>query len=371
MRIGLALAFLKKWFSKAPTIGAIDIGSNTIKVAMVNAGKGGVSLYRLAIAPTPPMTIKDGSVVDSAVLGDAIKNLLDSADIEVSQLISSVSGQQVVIRPIRMIKLSPKELNQAIKWEAERYLPYSVTEAKISGTIITEDVGDGKNMEVLLIAVPNEMVKNSREVIKMAEVEPGPIDLEPFALYRALKYCLEPEQMEQTLAIINLGAAFSSINIFQGNILRHNRTISIAGNSFTKAIGQSLNLSFEEAEKIKKEKGVIRVENDATPVAPTTMRIFNLIIPVLTELVTEIQRSFDYYRSHKGESVDLVVLTGGTARFKNIDTYLFNELGIACETANPFKKLPADDVPGVTPDYLEEIGPIAMTAIGLALREVG
>jgi Tfp pilus assembly PilM family ATPase len=64
------------------------------------------------------------------------------------------------------------------------------------------------------------------------------------------------------------------------------------------------------------------VEKDATPVAPTTMRIFNVILPVLTDLVNDIQRSFDYYRSrYRGESVDHVFLSGGTAKFKNIEHY--------------------------------------------------
>jgi type IV pilus assembly protein PilM len=144
----------------------------------------------------------------------------------------------------------------------------------------------------------------------------------------------------------------------------------VAGNSFTKAIGQSLNLSFEEAEKIKKEKGVIRVEKDATPVAPTTMRIYNVIIPVLTELITEIQRSFDYYRSrYRGESVDLIILSGGTARFKNIDAYIANELGIQCQIADPFKNISLSGVGGMTPEEIREQAPSLMVVMGLALRE--
>lgn len=364
--------FFKRLFSKAPETGAIDIGSNTIKVAMVTEKGSNVTLYRYAQCPTPPMTIKDGAIVDSQLLGDTIHNLLASNNIEAGKLVSAVAGQQVVIRPIQMTKMKQNEVDQAIKFEAERYLPYSVADASISGKIISDDIGDGRSMEVLLIAVPNEIVENAKEVVKMAQVDPGPIDLEPLALYRGLKFCTDAERIQQTLALINLGASFSSINIFKEGVLRHNRTISIAGNSFTKAIGQSLNLSFEEAEKIKKEKGVIRVEKDATPVPPTTMRIFNLIIPVLTELVTEIQRSFDYYRSrYKGESVDLVVLSGGTAKFKNIDAYLFNELGVECQLANPMKNLSIQKVPGWTAEDLEEAAPAAMVVLGLALREVG
>lgn len=364
--------FFKKLFggSRAPMVGGLDVGSSMIKVAQVRKTSSGAQLVAFGACPTPPMTIRDGAVVDARMLGDAIRQLLaDSSVAANTKIVSAVTGQQVVIRPISMTKMTEKELIQAIRFEAERYLPYSVTEAQITGIKLQDT--DEKSMDVLLIAAPNEMVNNAKEVVKMAEVQPEAIDLEPFALLRALQLTASPEKMQQCIALVNLGASSSSINIFKGGVLRHNRTITIAGNSFTKAIGQSLNLSFEEAEKIKKEKGVIRVEKDATPVPPTTMRIFNVILPVLTELVTEVQRSFDYYRSrYRGESVDLVVLSGGTARFKNIEAYLSNELSIQCEVANPFRNLSVQKISGMTPDDLEELAPSAMAVIGLALREV-
>lgn len=364
------MEFFRKLFAKAPETGAIDIGSNTIKVAIVTEKKGGPpTLFRFAHCPTPAMTIKDGAIVDAQALGDAIVSLLGSNDIKVSKLTSAVAGQQVVIRPIQMTRMKQAEVNQAIKFEAERYLPYSVADATISGKIIADE-GEGNTMEVLLIAVPNEIVDNAREVVKMADIEPGAIDLEPLALFRSLKQTVDESQLSQTLALINMGASFSSINIFKEGVLRHNRTISVAGNSFTKAIGQALNLSFEEAEKIKKEKGVIRTETNSDPVPPTTMRIFNLIVPVLQELVTEVQRSFDYYKSRYKEAVDLVVLSGGTANFKNIDSYLSSELGVSCQLADPMRRLSVGKNSNLSSSELAEVAPAAMVVLGLALREV-
>src|SRR5258708_2470404 len=130
---------------KAPENGAIDIGSSTIKICQVIKTKaGGMQLFRFTTCPTPPMTIKDGSIVDSRVLGEAIKPALVNDKLECKRLITAVSGQQVVIRPIAMTKMTEKELNQAIKFEAERYLPYSVADAQISGKVINDDAGDGK-----------------------------------------------------------------------------------------------------------------------------------------------------------------------------------------------------------------------------------
>lgn len=360
---------------KKEEVAGIDIGSDTIKIASATRAGGKFSITRFASCPTPPMTIKDGAIVDARLLGETIATLLQSSGFTGSpRMISAVSGQSVVIRPIEMAQMSERDMQNAIVYEAERYLPYSVAEAQINGHILKPSIeGEGKKMEVLLVAAPNEMVKNTRDVIQLAQAHSDAVDLEPFALLRALTYGVgslsaSGSNME-TIALINLGASSSSINIFKEGMLRHNRTISVAGNSFTKAIGQSLNLSFEEAEKIKREKGVIRVEKDSTPVAPTTMRIFNVIVPVLTELVTEVQRSFNYYRSrYKGESVDVVVLSGGTARFKNIDVYMSNELSIECQIANPFRNINIRDVQGIASDDLEALAPMAMVVTGLALR---
>ena len=373
------MEFLKKiqsLFKAKEEVVGIDIGSNTIKLASVSYNSNSCSLTRLYTCPTPPMTIKDGAIIDAHALGETIGNLLRESGFSTSnppRLVSSVAGQSVVIRPITMAQMTERELRGAIRFEAERYLPYSVTEAMVSGMMLKKSEGKADNsegqMDVLLVAAPNEMVKNTREVIQQAGATPHAVDLEPFALLRALGSGYDKSTLDKTIALINLGAASSSINIFKAQELRHNRTIGVAGNSFTKAIGQSLNLSFEEAERIKKEKGQIRVENDATPVAPTTMRIFNVVIPVLTELITEVQRSFDYYRSrYQNETVDLVILTGGTARFKNIEVYMSNELGVECQIANPFRGMSLQDVKGTSAQDIEDMAPMAMVVMGLALR---
>jgi len=366
------MQFLKQLFAGRGIGGGLDLGTYAIKMCQIQKTASGYQLTKFAQGPTPSLTIKDGQIIDAKTLGEQVKNMLSSNKMTMNKVVGAVSGQAVVIRPINMTQMSERELQNAIKYEAERYLPYSVADAQIKGTILRKNVeGDEKNMEVLLVAAPNEVVSNTQEVIKRAGVTPEAIDLEPFALVRAAQMILSDVISSQTIALINLGASSSSINIFKEGILRHNRTITTAGNSFTKSIGQSLNLSFEEAEKIKKEKGVIRVEKDATPVAPTTMRIFNVIIPVLNDLVTEIQRSFDFYRArYRGESVDLILLSGGTVKFKNIDAYISNELGVPCEIADPFKNVDISDVPGFSQEELRDFAPSLMVVVGLALRQI-
>jgi len=368
----MAMKFFQKFFgSKAPETGAIDIGSNTIKLCQVVGTSANLQLYRFVTCPTPAAAIKDGAIMESSSLGEAIREMLAQNNLGVKKVITSVAGQQVVIRPIPMPKMPVKELSQAIQFEAERYLPYSVTEAQVSGSIISEDSGDGKNMEVLLIAVPKEITEKTKLVISASGVETGAIDIEPLAIYRCLKFSLDQEELGRTFALINMGAATTSISIFKAGTLRHCRTVSVAGNRFTQAIGQALNLSFDEAEQIKKEKGVIKVDSDPNPLPPTAMRIFNVIDPVLNELVTEVSRSFDYYRSrYRGEALESVILSGGTARFKNLDAYLSAKLGVRCEVANPFRRVTITRAQEHASEQLSELAPMAAVVMGLALYEV-
>ncbi len=365
--------FLAQLFAKKGAISGLDIGVSSIKMAQIKQKKDKTyELSSLIVGATPAMTIEDGRIKDPRALGDSIKQLILSNRLNAQKAVGLLSGQSIVIRPITMAKMGEKDLAQAVKFQAEQYIPYSVSDAQVKGMIMRKELEDDpKMMEVLLIAAPNEMVKNNQDVIRYAGLVPEAIDMEPFALFRGLELCLEPEQMKKTVALINIGASATSINIYKSGMPRTNRAVKVAGNSFTKVISQSLNLSFEEAEKIKKDKGVIRVEKDATPVAPTTMRIFNVIIPVLTELITEVQRSFDFYRSrYGGESVDLVVISGGTARFRNIDVYMENELGIQCKVANPLKSMDLSRVQGFSPETLQELAPSLLPVIGLLMRNI-
>jgi type IV pilus assembly protein PilM len=358
-------------FGKVGAVG-VDIGSSNIKVMYVQEIKKGPQVLRVGLADTPKGTVKDGKIVDPEALGEAIRQVFESREIPAKKVVSAVSGQSVVVRPIRLPQMPEKDLNEAIKFEAERYLPYSASDAQIACQVITKSIeGDEKHMEVLLVSAQKEMVQNIVETIEWAGYEPEAIDLEPFAMLRALQVSVKKEQFNQTIALIDLGASSSSINIVKNGILRHNRTITVAGNNFTKAIGQALNLTFDEAEKLKKEKGIIRVDKEEAPIAPAAMRIFNVITPVLTELVTEIQRSFDYYRSrYRGEMVDLIITSGGTSSFKNIDKYLEAELGTKVQQANPLINMHFQKDIGFSEDRLTSLAPELMVSVGLAMRQI-
>lgn len=361
-------------FAAAPTpaIG-LDLGSSSLKMTQVVKSSEGFRITKALFRPTPSAAVKeDGRIQDVGLIAEEVKAMIAESGLGVKQVVSAVSGPHVVIRTITMPSMTQRELQNSIKYEAERYIPYSVAEAQIAGLILRNPLpGDEKNMEVLLMASPKEVVQNVEEVIRTAGLAVEAIEMEPIALLRLARIILPVDTLKQTVAMINMGASSTSISIFKDETLRNSRTISIAGNSLTRAIAQAMNSSFEEAEKLKKERGVVRIEKDASPVPPATMRIFNIILPVLAELVTEIQRSFDFYRSrYRGESVDLAYLSGGTSKLKNLDRYIAGELGVHIEILNSIPKRGKGGINELSAEQTEELMPLIPVSLGLAARQL-
>lgn len=363
--------FFKRIFAKKSAVGGLDLGTGSLKLVQLNTKKDKTyELVSLLIGYPPDQTLKDGVIIDSRALGDYIKQLILGNKLNIREIVGVASGQQVILRPIRMAKLDAKDLNSSLRFHAKNYLPYSDEDAMIKGVILNDELEDDPTqMDVLLFAAPNEIIKNTQDVIRFSGLTPKAVEMEPSALGLILQLSVEPEVYAKTVALIHMGASFTSINIYKGGMLKQSRSVRVAGNRFTEVIAQNFNINFDEAEKMKKEKSVIRVEKDATPVAPTTMRIFNIITPVLEDLAKEIKRSFDYYiKQFNDGGIDYIYLSGGSSKFKNLDAYIANEFGIKCSVLDPFRKIDISKVPGYPKEQLLDLAPSLSVALGLALR---
>ena len=277
------MEFFRRFFAKKCAVGGLDLGTSSLKLVQLNAKKDKTyELVSLVIGYPPDQTLKDGVIIDSRALGDYIKQLILGNKLNMKEIVGVASGQSVILRPIRMAKLDAKDLNSSLRFHAKNYLPYSDEDAMIKGFILNDELEDDPTqMDVLLFAAPNEIIKNTQDVIRFSGLNPKAVEMEPSVLGLVLQLSVEPEIYGKTIALIHMGASFTSINIYKGGLLKQSRIVKVAGNRFTEVIAQNFNINFDEAEKMKKEKSVIRVEKDATPVAPTTMRIFNIITPVL------------------------------------------------------------------------------------------
>jgi type IV pilus assembly protein PilM len=249
----------------APTIG-VNIGSSLIKVVEAKPGKDGILITALGVAPTPPGTIDNEVIVDPQTLGQAIRQLIKESGITCKRCVSSVSGQStVVVRIIEVPKMTPKELGETMKWEVERHVPFAANDVVMDFQAIDRPMvgGDDENMEVLLAVAQQEVINKHIEAIYAAGLDPVVVDVEPLAICRALIDSSKNGAREQTIAIVNIGAAVTDMGIYQNGLLAFPRTLPIAGDSITRALSDGLNISIDQAERLKRERAAVLMDRAA------------------------------------------------------------------------------------------------------------
>jgi type IV pilus assembly protein PilM len=350
-------------FGSRSSIG-LDLGSHTLKaVEVVPAGGGLFKVTRLGVAPTPAGAITDGAAASAETLGSAIRGLLSTAGIRGSRVVTALGGEAVIVRELKLPEMPEAELEQAVAYEAERYLPYGVRDVSRDFQVLGKAPEEGQ-LEILLVAARKEVVNRQLAALQATGLSAGILDVAPFSMLRAVGY--RNGQAPGTIVYVDLGAESSDIIIMEGERLRLARNISTGGNAITKAIAEALSLELPAAQTLKEDRAQLLLEGQQ-PEDPTIVHLHDAILPVINSIFTEVRRSLDYYQTRsRGQAVTKVVLTGGTAKLRNLAPFLSEELGLPVEVGNPFAAFRTEAA--LPQEYLNDIAPMMAVAVGLALR---
>jgi type IV pilus assembly protein PilM len=349
-------------FGKKKGLVGLDIGSSAIKaVELKPGGKGGeYHLVNLGMEPLPPEAIVDGAIMDSGAVIDSIQRLFSANKIKTGDVATSVSGNAVIVKKISLPQMTPEELAESIHWEAEQYIPFDIQDVALDYEVV-EGSGSGGNMDVLLVAVKKDKIGDYTSAISQAGKNPSIVDVDVFALQNCyeVNYGIDPGRV---IALLNVGASIMNINIVKGGTSIFNRDIAVGGNQYTDAIQKDLNLSFDQAEALKRGA---RVEGAAPENLGPILRA------VSDNITLEIQKTFDFFKATSSEDrIDRIFLAGGTSKVTGLRELLADRFDAGVEILNPFNNViynPRE----FDPDFISEIGPSAAVAVGLAARRVG
>lgn len=353
-------------FGKKTYIG-VDLGHHRIKVVQVERSSSGWKVERMAVAPTPPDSIKESVVIDPAVVGAALKQLLKDNHINATTCNIAVSGASVVVRNVRIPKMPEATLRKSIKYEASRYVPSSVEDSYIEFEITGES--DDANMDVLMVAAPREVVESRMKACNEAGLEVEAVDVEPFAVYRAIVEANhQVNWMEDTIALVDVGSTTTSMSVISGGDFAMTRSIPMGGQSLTDALKNYFKLSDTDAESGKSQLDLTDLIEDKPQENPP----LKVVQPHVEDLIRELRRSLNYYQSQQTEAnaakpVTTIVLTGGGAGMPGLAEYVAHRLTTPAITVGVL------DNPRFTLAGLTETGrgmDIAV-ASGLAMRTFG
>jgi type IV pilus assembly protein PilM len=348
------------WGKKKDVIG-LDIGCSSIKLVELKEDKNGYKLQNLAISPLPPEVIVDGALMDSVTIIDTIRDLIGNTKTKTKDAVISVSGHSVIVKKISLPFMTEAELEESIQWEAERYIPFDINDVNIDFQIYGSTSENPEIMDVVLVAAKKDIINDYVSVTMESGLNPVIIDIDSFALENMLAINYEMVK-DETIAIANVGASITNINIIRNNISCFTRDIFKGGNQITEEIQRQIHVDHEEAEKIKTGT---KVDLSSQPI------IQNVLKAASESLATEIGNSLDFFQSTTTyEKIAKLYLSGGGSKIKDFDILLQQQIGIPVEVVNPFKKI---EYSGKNFDleYLREIGPIMAVGVGLASRKVG
>lgn len=346
-------------FKKKKDLVGIDIGSSSVKLVQLWQTREGYQLLNAAIMPLPPEAIVDNSLMDTAAVVDAVKNLVASLGIKSKDAACSISGNAVIIRKITLPAMTSEELEDQISWEAEQYIPFDIKDVHIDFQILGPDAIDPSKVQVLLVASKKDIINDYVTVFNDAGLSLNVMDVDSFAVQNAFE--LNSEMSDEVRALVNVGAGVMNINVVRAETSLFTRDVQMGGNQYTEEIQKQLGVSAQEAETMK----MLSVEQQGGPLADVIGRVND-------SLAQEIRRSVDFYNSTASgeERITRVSMCGGCSKMAGLKEAVSAKLGMDVELLNPFERIKFSEK-DFDPEYLQEIAPLMAVGVGLAIRRVG
>ena len=350
---------LKRRLSKKNLVG-LDIGSGSIKAVELQGKRGVFELVSLGYENLQPDTIVDGQIMELNNVANVIASIFREHRIKTDRVAAGVSGHSVIVKNIVVPQMSEDELEESIDWHAEEHIPFEIADVNLDYQV-TETTPDA--LHVLMAACKREKIANVKQAIQLSGMQPAIIDVDAFALQNCYEVNYRP-QPGQVVALLNIGASTMNINILNGAKSVFTRDVSVGGNQYTGLLQKELNLSFEEAEAVK--RGMPLPESaEQRPVEPILETVSDI-------LALEIQKTMDFYRAtaeDRESAVQKILMSGGSSKLPGLAEYLSRRFEIPVEAFDAFRQIKVD-TKRFDPDYMREIFPEMAIAVGLALRGV-
>lgn len=333
----------------------LNIGSTTIKAVQI--AKSGNKRKLLACGMISSAEKGLLSEMEPAEIAVYVKSLLKDVKIGTKLVNTSLSEARIFTRMIEIPLISEAELNSAMKWEAEQYVPLPLSEVTLDWQILSKPQKIEDKMTVLLVAVPNNVINKQLKILELSGLEPVCLETEITAIARILIWNYPDAP---TTLLVNLGALSTDLIILRKNIIVFTHSISSGGIALARAVAQDLGFEVEQAEEYKKVYGLEKNKLEG--------KIFKAIAPVFNLIINEIKRSIEFYRQKDPEnSIKRLVLSGGTAKLPGLAVYLAKIFGLEVQIINPWQNIEREEK--LFPN-IEEDAPFYTAAVGLALKDI-
>ncbi|OQX71000.1 hypothetical protein B6D52_02925 [Candidatus Parcubacteria bacterium 4484_255] len=330
----------------------IDLGTTSIKLVELTVEKGVPRLVTYGYAERAVVDIaKDNSKVILDKVALLLKKLYNQCDVHSYKAVTALPNFSVFNSVIVLPVMKRKELDSAVRWEAKKFVPLPMKDVILDWRIIDQiEIGKKKkNYRILLTAAAKNLVQRYVEIFKKADLQLLALETEAFALSRSLL-----GKSHATTMIIDTSAVTTDIIIIEKGVPALNRSIDIGGITITRAIANSLKISFNRAEQFKRDIGM-----------HSSSKVPEVVSGILKPVIDEMNYSKNLYQDQSGKIIEQIILSGGSAYLPNLVDYFSNALNIKVLIGDPWSRI---SYPEELRPALYAVAPRFAVAIGLGLR---
>lgn len=319
-----------KFYRDEPLFG-LDIGYDSLKIMQIEKPEvGGPVISAYGTSKFNASALQNGAIIKPEVIAEAMHQLIDKS------LVGSLSTRRVACtlptartfsRPMKIPPMDTGSIEEAVRLEAEQYIPVPITNLYIDYEVSRQD---NQGIELLLVAAPRIIVDSYLTLLESLELEP--IAFEPSINAASRLLASETNTEPGPAILIDIGTITTDIALIDKNLLVSS-TVNSGGNTLTDLISKNLRVSFERANELKNQSGIAFSEKQ--------QRILEAIKPVLDELVREVQKTMRYYseRAAKSAKLSQIITVGGGAVMPGLNQYLAKELRLPTRTLDPWQKI--------------------------------
>jgi type IV pilus assembly protein PilM len=366
-----------------PSVG-LDIGTDRVRLAQIKPSGSTFALQRYGVVGVPMGSVVEGEIVDADAVASAIRQLMRTIGLRGANATVGVSNQKVVVRLIDLPYMEDAELQGAIRYQAQDYIPIPVEEAILDFQIIGDYMtsADEHMNEVLLVAAQRDMIDETVQAVERSGLKLTAIDVTPFAVVRGIfgvSRSVLPDDTEaagEATAVIHMSAGITNIVVVENGVPRFTRVSSLAANEMTRAVATALDITLDEADDLKQRVGLPGVDETGigadipSDIDPERVRgVQEALERQVSKFMAEVRRSLDYYLTQTSQvrAIRRILLTGSGAKLRNFDSYIARGLQAEVELADAMRWV---SVPSQYQALLQADRLGATAAIGLAMGSV-
>ena len=341
----------------------LDISSTSVKLLELSQDGDKYRVQSLAVEPLPDNAVVEKNIQDVEAVGETIQRAVKRSGTKVKDAAVAVAGSAVITKIINMpAGLSDSDLEAQIEMEADQYIPYPLEEINLDFEVLGESENNPDTVDVLLAASRSENIELRSAALALGGLTPKIVDVEAYTIENSSKLIAhqlahdeERENDDKIIAVVDIGATMTSLNVVENNQLIYTREQSFGGKQLTEEIMRRYGLAYDEAGRLKKEGGL---PDNYIP---------EVLEPFKETIAQQVSRFLQFfYTSGQHNAVDLIVLAGGCASIPGIDELVESQLDTATVIANPFAEMSLASK--VNPQSLSNDAPALMIACGLAMR---